>query len=137
MAYNKDAALSLLNEAETRHNSMTKILELLSMELGLSRDEIFKMNIKAVTILSVIKDYFQLDINIKTRKREYMVAREVACYMLKKYSRLTLREIAEHCGITDHSTSLHHINKVTSYLENDQEYKEMVDKLERKLLNCL
>ena len=46
------------------------------------------------------------DFNIKSRKREYTIARQLTMYFLKKYTKLTLDEI----GIIfdrDHATVLH------------------------------
>ena len=76
------------------------------------------------------------DFDIKSRKREYVIARQLTMYFLKKYTKLTLDEI----GIVfdrDHATVLHakktienlkYSNKFTS-----QMCKNISERIEKRL----
>jgi chromosomal replication initiation ATPase DnaA len=45
-------------------------------------------------IMDIMKEYFQLDLQKKTRVRNYVDARHIACYIFKKYTNLSHQQIA-------------------------------------------
>ena len=123
----------VIDKTNTHSNKISMMLESLSIQLGMEGNGLSYVSINPVTVLTVIKDHFGVDVNVKTRKREWARAREVASYLLKKYTLLTLKEIAEHVGLNDHTSSLYHIRKVSGFIEIDNEFKSMMDELETKL----
>lgn len=76
------------------------------------------------------------DFNIKSRKREYAIARQLTMYFLKKYTKLTLDEI----GIVfdrDHATVLH-ANKTIENLKYSDKFiatmcKNISERIEKRL----
>jgi chromosomal replication initiation ATPase DnaA len=123
----------IIDKTNIHSNKITMMLESLSIQLGMEGNALNYVSINPVTVVTVIKDHFGVDVNVKTRKKEYSRAREVASYLLKKYTLLSLKEIAEHVGLTDHTSSLYHIRKVSGFIEIDKDFKLMMDQLENKL----
>lgn len=131
--YKLNGIKKIIDKTNTHSNKISMMLESLSLQLGMEGKGLSYVSVNPVTVLKVIKDHFGVDVNVKTRKREWARAREVASYLLKKYTLLTLKEIAEHVGLTDHTSSLYHIRKVSGFIEIDNEFKSMMDELETKL----
>jgi chromosomal replication initiation ATPase DnaA len=67
-------------------------------------------------MLGVITNYFGLDLARKTNKRVYVDARHTACYLLRKYTRLSFSEIGKFFSI-DHSTVITAKNKIQDLLD--------------------
>lgn len=66
--------------------------------------------------------------NVKTRKREVVLARQLAHYKCRKFTRKSLAGIAWHFGHKDHATTLHSIKTINNYLEVDKYFhKEHFD----------
>ena len=67
-------------------------------------------------LVDVMKQYFKVDFTVRSRKRNYVDARHIAGYILKKYTNLALVQIAALCGNVDHTTIIHGIRKVEGLL---------------------
>ena len=87
------------------------------------------------TIVKLVQDKFKVQISAKTRKKEYVNARHIACYFLKKFTRMHLADIADFVGITDHTSVLHGINNVKKFMSLEPEYLDSVFELEERLVN--
>ena len=85
------------------------------------------------TIIKMVKEEYDVDITKVTRKREYIHARRVLCYLLKQHTDLTLNEIANRSGVNDHTTALYHINTMSRYLEVDDKYRKEMEYVELRL----
>jgi chromosomal replication initiation ATPase DnaA len=125
----------VIDRSNIHSNKISLMLESLSIQLGMEGNGLNYVSVNPITVLTIVKEHFGVDVNVKTRKRTYARAREVASYLLKKYTLLTLKEIAEHIGLKDHTSALYHIRKVSGFLEIDKEFKSMMDELENKLTN--
>ena len=123
----------VIDRTNIHSNKISLMLESLSIQLGMEGNGLKYVSVNPVSVLTIVKENFGVDVNVKTRKREYARAREVASYLLKKYTLLSLKEIAEHIGLKDHTSALYHIKKVSGFLEIDKEFKLMMDELENKL----
>jgi chromosomal replication initiator protein len=123
----------VIDRSNIHSNKISLMLESLSIQLGMEGNGLNYVSVNPITVLTIVKEHFGVDVNVKTRKRTYARAREVASYLLKKYTLLTLKEIAEHIGLKDHTSALYHIRKVSGFLEIDKEFKSMMDELENKL----
>lgn len=66
----------------------------------------------------------------RRRTRDVTVARQLAMYLCRKYSRLPLKEIAHRLGRRDHSTVLHACDVVAGKRAADPTFDAMVDRLE-------
>lgn len=68
-----------------------------------------------------------------TRKRPTVDARHIAIYLVRKYSTLTLTEVAEHFGGRDHTTVIHAVHKIRDLLGNNIKIKDHVRTIEYSL----
>lgn len=68
-------------------------------------------------------------IKIKTRKREIVEARQIAMWMLKRHTKLSLEAIGEyfendHEHVFDHATVLHAIRTVNNLRETNKDFRD-------------
>ena len=61
-------------------------------------------------------------VNSKSRKRDYVVARQVTMYLAQKYTKMPASRIGKLVGNRDHSTVIHSCSKVEERLKIDQEF---------------
>jgi chromosomal replication initiator protein len=94
---------------------------------------------KQITISSIqdiVSSYFNLRIDdFKSKRRTKNVAypRQIAMYLSRKLTDISLPKIGEEFGGRDHSTVIHAYEKITSELEKDNGLKETLDELTKKI----
>ncbi|WP_313370480.1 chromosomal replication initiator protein DnaA, partial [Sedimentibacter sp.] len=92
-------------------------------------------NNKKITIhdiKEVIANYYNISIDdLVSKKKTKNIAypRQIAMYIGRKLTDLSLPKLGEEFGGRDHSTVLHAYNKVEEDIENSQEVKKSVDDL--------
>lgn len=69
-------------------------------------------------------------VNSKSRKREYVVARQVTMYLAQKYTKLPASRIGKLVGNRDHSTVIHSCSKVEEQLKVDAEFSDEITSIE-------
>jgi len=87
-------------------------------------------------IQKTVSEYFGVkteDLKAKTRKKEIVVARQVAMYFSKEYTNHSLKGIGYHFGGRDHSTVIHAVQTVNDLMETDARFKTSVTELKKKL----
>ncbi len=87
-------------------------------------------------IQKTVSDYFKVpqdDLKAKTRKKEIVIARQVAMYFSKDYTNHSLKSIGFHFGGRDHSTVIHAVQSVNDMLDTDAKFRYSVDELKKKL----
>lgn len=87
-------------------------------------------------IISKTLSYFgctEGDMQGESRLRRFVECRQMICYLLRKETNLSLKQIARRIGDRDHSTVIYSVKNMTALLETDQEfkrkYKEIMEKL--------
>lgn len=90
-----------------------------------------------LTIREVVCGYFnitekEMDSSRKTKKIVY--PRQIAMYLVREMTDLSLPRIGEIFGNRDHSTVLHNCDKITKEIEKDVNVRELIDKLREKIL---
>tara|TARA_R100001510_G_C7491292_1_gene98992 strand:+ start:77 stop:499 length:423 start_codon:yes stop_codon:yes gene_type:complete len=63
----------------------------------------------------------------RTREQNVVFARHAFCLMVRKFTRLPLREIGELIGGRDHATVLHSVKTAENLIEYDDQFKQMYD----------
>lgn len=63
----------------------------------------------------------------KWRKREWVEARHIAMYMIKKFTTLSLKKIGMYFGGRDHSTVLNAIEMVNDHYDTEKNYRKKID----------
>ncbi|MCX5805325.1 MAG: chromosomal replication initiator protein DnaA [Proteobacteria bacterium] len=100
---------------------------------------IIKEKKKEITIDVIIKEvtnYYSIkisDIKSAKRVRSVMVPRQVAIYLSRKLTDLSLVSIGEKFGGKDHATIIHSIKKIEEEIKVKKELKNTVEKLEAKV----
>lgn len=87
-------------------------------------------------IQKTVSDYFHVDqddLKAKTRKKEIVIARQVAMYFSKDYTNHSLKSIGYHFGGRDHSTVIHALQSVSDMMDTDSKFRYSVDELKKKL----
>ncbi|KYG83384.1 chromosomal replication initiator protein DnaA [Roseivirga echinicomitans] len=83
-----------------------------------------------------VGEYFQIsveDLKDKTRKKEIVIARQVAMYLCKEYTNHSLKSIGYHFGGRDHSTVIHAVQSVSDMIEIDTKFCHSMDELKKKM----
>ena len=87
-------------------------------------------------IQKTVAEYFHLkteDLKDKTRKKEVVIARQLAMYFSKEYTNHSLKSIGYHFGGRDHSTVIHAVQTVNDMYDVDSRFRSSVDELKKKL----
>jgi chromosomal replication initiator protein len=96
---------------------------------------------KVVTIPNIqqlVCDYYNIRVDeLKARKRTKSVAfpRQVAMYLTRELTDLSLPKIGDAFGGRDHTTVIHAHEKIGSLMETDEELKRMVTDIIQKVKN--
>lgn len=96
---------------------------------------------KAITV-NEIKEKIAVHYNIriedmisKSRKHEIALARQMAIFMSRKLTNLSLKEIGAEFGGRDHSTVLHSCSAIQDYLDTDQKMRIDFETIEDMFAN--
>lgn len=89
-------------------------------------------------IRQLICNYFditekELDSPKRTRKIAY--PRQIAMYLIREHTDLSLPKIGEIFGNRDHSTVVHACDKLTREVEEISETKELIDRLREQMIS--
>jgi len=87
-------------------------------------------------IQKTVSDYFNValdDLKAKTRKKEIVIARQVAMYFSKDYTNHSLKSIGYHFGGRDHSTVIHAVQSVNDMIDTNAKFRISIDELKKKL----
>lgn len=104
-------------------------------------DQIVHNSAKEISIdyiQKVVCDHFELPvekINSNTRRREIVIARQLAMYFAKKHTKASLAAIGSQCGKRDHATVLHACKTINNLLETDKAFRQIVEDLDKKIKN--
>ena len=91
--------------------------------------------VKAITpkqIISQVCEYYDIseeDIRSKKKSREIAFPRQVAMYLLKHMTDLTFQAIGEMLGVTNHTTVVYGVRKITEAIASSAELSSTVDAL--------
>ena len=73
------------------------------------------------------------DLKAKTRKKEIVIARQVAMYFSKEYTNHSLKSIGYHFGGRDHSTVIHAVQSVNDMMDVSNNFKSSIHDLKKKI----
>ena len=92
--------------------------------------------INVANIQTIVAEHFNIPvmrISSKTRKREVVLARQVAMYLAKNLTDEPLKAIGDEFGGRDHSTVIYAIKAVQDLLDTDQDFRNSMQMLEKKI----
>lgn len=87
-------------------------------------------------IQKTVAEYFKVEVESlkdKIRKKEIVIARQVAMYFSKEYTDHSLKAIGYHFGGRDHSTVIHAVQSVNDMIDTNAQFKSSVEELRKKL----
>lgn len=87
-------------------------------------------------IQKTVSEYFKVEVDAlkdKTRKKEIVIARQVAMYFSKEYTDHSLKAIGYHFGGRDHSTVIHAVQSVNDMMDTNAGFKASIEELKKKL----
>lgn len=91
-----------------------------------------KKKISVDIIQQKVAQYFDLktsDMKAKKRNRQIAYPRQIAMYLTRELTTMTLPEIGEFFGGRDHSTVIHACGKIDTDLKKNQNVKNLINKL--------
>lgn len=96
-----------------------------------------KTNNKVSELINlVVASHFNIGIDFilsKSHKSETMAPRQIAIYLHKKFTKLTLVEIGSVFSFKDHSTIKYSINRVANLSETEPQYRKRLKVIESEL----
>ncbi|NJD22109.1 MAG: chromosomal replication initiator protein DnaA [Melioribacter sp.] len=95
-----------------------------------------QVNISIELITKVVCEHFNLEENKlreKNRRKEIVLARQVAMYLSKLLTKSSLKTIGLHFGGRDHSTVIHSQTSMENLVAEDSKMKETIDSLKNKI----
>ena len=105
--------------------------EILHSELCLwYAKQMYEKHEQLVKFVAPFYDVTYEDIKSGSRKGKRSEARQMCCYFLKKYTKLTLQEIAHITGSTNHASVIKAVKNIQSYIDTNQLGIDSFDRLE-------
>src|SRR6056297_3138129 len=105
-------------------------------DLIVENDEPREVNIELIK--DVVVDYYNLkeaDMTSKKRTQKIAFPRQIAMYLSRELTDLSLPHIGEDFGGRDHTTVIHAYNKIEQKIEEDNEFEKVINKLISKIKN--
>lgn len=87
-------------------------------------------------IKNLVAEHFDVPVEKlggKTRKRQFVIARQLSMYLAKNLTGKSLKAIGQMFGGRDHSTVIYSIKTVQDLMETDMVFKDTVTELEKKI----
>lgn len=77
-----------------------------------------------------VNTFFALELDTRTNKLEFVKAREFYYAILRKHTRMSLKQIANSISICqDHATIIHSLHNFDKYYETEKRYKSEFDRV--------
>ena len=84
-------------------------------------------------IVSTVCKHFNVSpnsVNSRSRKHDFVIARQVSMYMAQKYTKMPASRIGKLVGNRDHSTVVHSCSKVEGRLKVDRSFRDELVSIE-------
>ena len=146
LSYIADNVKSNIRELEGALNKIMAFSKLNKVDINLDhaeealKDVIYpnkKKEITASFIIEVVAEHFGInpeDIASKKRTAELVQPRQIVMYFCRELTANSLQNIAKAIGKKDHTTVLHGIKTITKEMENNEELKNKVDIIRKKIV---
>jgi hypothetical protein len=136
----------LYSYINSQMKSRDKISSILDSDGSLTTDKLKIVNIfnnqfqQAFSVDSGIilpvfnsKCEFECDISLQNRKQTTVFGRQAAAFILKNFTRLSLKEIALEIGVQDHSTVLYSIKKCGDLMVTEDWYRNKIEIIQEEI----
>ena len=88
-------------------------------------------------IVSIVAEHYHLDekdLLSSKKNKELAYPRQIAMYLCCEMCDATQKDVGEALGGRDHSTVIHGRNKIAGELQNDQNLKNVIEVLKKKII---
>lgn len=129
-ALNRVVAYSSLTENEISVDLATEALKEI---ISASNNRVINSN----TIIDAVSRYFDLkpdEFRSKKRNREIAYPRQIAMYLCRELTEMSLPKIGEEFGGRDHTTVIHACDKIIDELKGNAESKRTIEELKRNIV---
>ena len=129
-AYNKVIAFAKLNNVEITLDNVEEAL----------KDIISPNVIRQITpklIVDIVAEHFGIspeDILSKRRNSEFVQPRQICMYLCRHLTEESLQSIGKSLGKKDHTTVIHGIEKITEEIVHNEELKNKIDIIKKKII---
>ncbi len=146
LSYIAENVKSNIRELEGALNKILAFSKLNKVDINLAyaeealKDVIYPNKAREITpsfIIEVVAEHFGVnpeDIASKKRTAELVQPRQVVMYFCRELTSNSLQNIAKAIGKKDHTTVLHGIKTITKEMESNEELKNKVDIIRKKLM---
>ena len=113
-----------------------------NIDLDLAKSIISKIvkdtnrEINIAYIQEVVSKFFNIsidDMKDKARKKEIVIARQVAMYFSKDFTNNSLKSIGFHFGGRDHSTVIHAVQSVNDMIDTDNIFRKNIEEIKKRI----
>jgi chromosomal replication initiator protein len=141
LASNTSSNIRVLEGCLTRVSAFSKLTQT-DVTLDLAKDvlrNVIKTEDRSVpteSIQKAVASHFNLklsDLKAKKKTKQIVLARQIAIYLCRNLSKLSLIEIGERFGGKDHSTVLHAVHKIEQQMHTDQKLMALVERIKSRL----
>ena len=114
-------------------------LELSELALKEIFDQKQPKKVTAEMIMQTVSDYYSVTLSElvgPTRKREVTVPRQVAIYLTREMTGMSLPQIGEVFGGRDHTTIMHSCKVMENAINKDSSMKNLVNTVKNRVQNA-
>ena len=101
--------------------------------LGIEDNEPVGADIGARSIVKLVDEVFECDVLKKDRSLKTTFGRKAAAYLLRRYTKLSLKEISAYTGTKDHTTAIHNIKQANNLIDTEDWFKDKMKKICKKI----
>ena len=145
LAYIADKIESNIRELEGALNRIVAFASLTNSIINVSvaenaLKELFRNKSKIITparIVEIVSKYYNLkpdEFQSKKRTRNIAYPRQIAMYLCRELTDLSLPKIGDEFGGRDHTTVLHAYSKILDDIQNSSEFKSILEDIKKNIL---
>lgn len=91
-------------------------------------------------IIDIVADHFNIsvqDISSKKKSQDIVVPRQIAMYLCRRFTEISLQELGHILGKRDHSTVMHSVEKIQNEIDTNESTRNIVNVIIKKISpNC-
>jgi chromosomal replication initiation ATPase DnaA len=132
----KDISIKQLKDLYYSQRNTHVLLHEMMQQLGLigiEDNEPLGADIGVRSIIKLVDEVFECDVLMKDRSLKTTFGRKAAAYLLRRYTKLSLREISAYTGTKDHTTAIHNIKQANNLIDTEDWFKDKMKRICRKI----
>lgn len=114
------------------HMQLHEMMQQLGL-LGIEDNEPIGADIGARSIVKLVDEVFECDVLKRDRSLKTTFGRKAAAYLLRRYTKLSLKEISAYTGTKDHTTAIHNIKQANNLIDTEDWFKDKMKKICQKI----